>query len=148
MKKFIKLRSSKGWIVVLATLIGLTFGGYSFTKNAVSTQVYVTNCGKLDYKPSLIIKFCADAGVLISHIEWSSWSADSAVGKGAYEINDCQPTCVAGKVHHADIEIVLSKSKLIQEKRALSFITIKSKDGKNLPLSNSPIDEWPLELAG
>lgn len=142
------LRYSKGWIVVLATIIGLSFGAYTFINRAVTTQVYVTNCGTVDYKPAVLIKFCADAGVEITAIEWGSWSAQQAKGTGVYEINDCQPTCVAGKFHHATVEIALSKSKSIGGKETLTFISIKTKDGKNLPLSSSPNDAWPLELAG
>ncbi len=146
--KFSQLRHSKGWIVLLATLLGVSYGGYTFVNRAVTTQVYVTNCGILDYKPTTIIKFCADAGVLISQIEWDTWSADGAAGIGEYQINDCVPSCVAGKLHFAHVDIVLSKEKSIKGKKALTFISIKTKDGKNLPTSNSPTDAWPMELAG
>lgn len=143
-----KVKSSKGWIVLLATLIGLGFGGYTFVNRAVTTQVYVTNCGILDYKPSAILKFCADASVGIDKIEWATWSADGATGEGIYQINDCKPTCVAGKLHFAAVEIILSKGKRIDGKKALTFISIKTKEATNLPLSNSQSDEWPMELAG
>ncbi|CAB4970778.1 unannotated protein [freshwater metagenome] len=145
---FKTLRNSRGWIFVLATVVGLSFGGYTFVHRALTSHVYVTNCGVIDYKPTVVIKFCADAGVLISQVEWSSWSTDSATGSGVYEINDCQPTCVAGKSHYADVEIVLSKLKNISGKSAFTFIKIKTKDSKNLPLSQSSEDAWPLELAG
>ena len=148
MGRWKKLKSSKGWVVLLATIIALGFGGYTFVNRAVTTHVYVSNCGILDYKPSVILKFCADAGVGIGQIEWTSWSAEGGRGTGTYEINDCAPTCVAGKRHYADVEIILSKIKTIDGKKALTFISITTKDGKVLPLSQSPNDEWPLELAG
>jgi len=146
--KFNQLRNSKGWIVLLATLLGLGFGGYTFVNRAITSQVYVTNCGILDYKPTAILKFCADAGVGIDKIEWTAWSAEGAIGEGIYQINDCEPTCVAGKLHFTDVEIILSKGKTIDGKKALTYISIKTKDGTNLPLSNSHGDEWPMELAG
>lgn len=133
---------------MLATIIGLSYGGYTFVHRAVTTQVYVTNCGILDYKPTALLKYCADAGVRIDKIEWTTWSADGATGEGLYQINDCTPTCVAGKPHFADVEIILSKGKSIEGKKALTYISIKTKDGTNLPLSNSHSDEWPMELAG
>jgi hypothetical protein len=148
MKSFREYRYSKGWIVLLATAVGLSYGGYTYINRAVTSQVYVTNCGMQDYKPTTIIKFCADAGVGVGAIEWSSWSADGATGEGKYEINDCIPTCVAGKQHSADVTVVLSKSKTIAGKPTLTYIVIKTKDGKNLPLSDSPTDAWPMELAG
>ncbi len=148
MKSFRELRYSKGWIVLLATLIGVSYGGYTFIHRAVTSQAYVTNCGMQDYKPTTIIKFCADAGVGIGAIEWNTWSAKGATGEGKYQINDCQPTCVAGKEHFADVNVTLSKSKVINGKPTLTRIEVKTKDGKNLPLSNSSTDSWPLELAG
>lgn len=148
MKKSRDVRYSKGWIVVLATVIGLSYGGYTYVHRAVIQQVYVTNCGILDYKPTGMIKFCTDTSVGIDQIKWTTWSAEGATGEGKYQINDCQPTCVAGKLHYSEVEIVLSKSKSIGSKTALTFISIKTRDGKNLPLSNSNSDAWPLELAG
>ena len=148
MKKFSDLRYSKGWIVVLATIVGLGYGGYIFVHRAVTQQVYVTNCGILDYKPTEMIKFCTDASVEIDQIKWTTWSTEGATGEGVYKINDCQPTCIAGKLHYTDVEIILNKSKSIDGKKILTFISIKTKDEKNLPLSDSYSDAWPLELAG
>ena len=148
MKSFREFRYSKGWIVLLASVLGLGYGGYTFINRAVTSQVYVTNCGMQDYKPTTIIKFCADSGVGVGAIEWSSWSADGATGEGKYQINDCLPNCAAGKQHYADVSVVLSKSKNIKGKPTLTFITITTKDKKNLPLSDSPSDAWPMELAG
>ena len=148
MKSFREIRYSKGWIVLLATVVGLGFGSYTFINRAVTSQVYVTNCGMQDYKPTTIIKFCADAGVGVGAIEWSSWNAEGATGEGKYQINDCEPSCVDGKLYYADVTLTLSKSKTINGKPTLTFISIKTKDGKNLPLSNSPKDSWPMELAG
>ncbi len=148
MKKLSDARYSKGWIVLLATVVGVSFGAYTFVNRAVTSQVYVTNCGIQDFKPNSLTKFCADAGVLVDSIEWQSWSKDGAYGKGIYHINDCEPTCVEGKFHEAQILVTLSKVKTIQGKPTLTFITVTTEDKKNLPLANSATDAWPLELAG
>ena len=148
MKNFRHYRSSKGWIVLLATVVGLSYGGYTFIHRAVTSQVYVTNCGIQDYKPTTIIKFCADAGVGIGAIKWNSWNTDGATGEGTYQINDCSPSCVEGKQHYANVTIELSKSKIINGKPTLTYIKVMTKDGENLPLSDSPTDSWPMELAG
>ena len=148
MKNFRQYRYSKGWIVLLATVVGLSYGGYTFINRAVTSQVYVTNCGIQDYKPEVIIKFCADAGVGVGAIEWSTWSAEGASGEGKYQINDCLPSCVEGKQFYADVTVELSKTKTIKGKPTLTYIKVTTKDGKNLPLSASPADAWPMELAG
>ncbi|CAB5120243.1 MAG: hypothetical protein F2954_05245 [Actinobacteria bacterium] len=146
--KFKQLRYSKGWIAVLATIVGLGFGSYTFINRAVTSQVYVTNCGILDYKPTAILKYCGETDEGIDKIQWLTWGADGASAEGQYQINDCKPTCDVGKIHFAEVQIVLSKSKVIDGKRALTFITIESADGSALPLNNSSSDAWPLELAG
>jgi hypothetical protein len=148
MKSFREYRYSKGWIVLLATVVGLSYGGYTFINRAVTSQVYVTNCGMHDYKPEVILKFCADAGVGVGAIEWSSWSAEGATGEGKYQVNDCLPNCAEGKQYYADVTVELSKSKIIDGKPTLTYIRVKTKDGKNLPLSDSSTDAWPMELAG
>lgn len=146
--QFKNMRYSRGWILALATIVGISFGGYTFVNRAITTQAYVTNCGIIDYKPTTILKFCADAGVAISAIEWESWSAKGASGKGKYQINNCEPSCVEGKIYYAEVGIELTKAKKINGKKVLTFISLKTKDGSNLPLSTSPLDAWPLELAG
>lgn len=146
--KLKQMRYSKGWIVLLATVVGLSFGGYTFVNRAVSSHVYVTNCGMLDYKPTAIFKFCAETNEGIGKIQWLTWSADGATGKGLYQINDCKPTCEVGKIHFAEVQITLSKGKKIDGKLALTFISIESVEETNLPFSNSSKDAWPLELAG
>jgi hypothetical protein len=148
MSRWKKFKSSKGWVVLFATIIALGFGGYTFVNRAVTTQVYVTNCGILDYKPVAMLKYCGDTSVGIDEITWLSWSAKGAAGEGIYQINDCEPSCDAGKLHYAEVQITVNKAKIIDGKQALTFISITTKDGKILPLSQSPIDEWPLELAG
>lgn len=141
-------RYSKGWILALATILGVGFGGYTFVNRALTTQVYVTNCGIIDYKPTAILKFCADGGVAIGAIQWETWSAQGATGIGKYQINNCSPNCDDGKIYYADVEVKLSRMKSLDSKEVLTFISLKTKDGKNLPLSSSPRDAWPLELAG
>ena len=146
--KFKQMRYSRGWILALATILSISFGGYIFVNRAITTQAYVTNCGIIDYKPTSVLKFCADGGVAIGGIEWETWSARGATGTGKYQINDCSPNCADGKIYYADVQIQLSKSKTLNGKDVLTFISLKTKDGKNLPLSSSPRDAWPLELAG
>ena len=56
--------------------------------------------------------------------------------------------CAEGKAHYADVVVELSKAKTINGKPTLTYIKVTTKDGKNLPLSDSPDDAWPMELAG
>jgi len=148
MAKFSKARYSRGWIVLLATLIGLSYGGYTYVHRAITAQVYIENCGHVDYKPKVILKFCADAGVGIADIDWTQWSASQAEGTAKYSANDCNPTCVAGKFSSAEVYVKLSKLKKINGKDAFTYIQVETKDGTPLPLLKSKDDQWSLEMAG
>ena len=148
MSKFEKARRSKGWIVLLATAIALAYGGYTYIHTAISQQLYVTNCGIVDYKPHVLLKFCADAGVGVGDIEWTQWSKAGGEGTAKYTANDCDPTCVDGSFITKEVFVKLSKLKKIHGKEAFTYIQVESKDKKALPLLNSMDDEWSLELAG
>ena len=48
-------------------------------------------------KPTSITLTCADGGVSVNKITWSSWHPDQAVGKGVLSWNTCLPqNCAAG----------------------------------------------------
>jgi hypothetical protein len=39
---------------------------------------------------------CADYGIYISGILWSSWTSTSAQGSGTLHVNNCTPNCASG----------------------------------------------------
>ena len=148
MSNFEKARRSKGWIVLLATVVGLGVGGYTYIHRAISEQLYVTNCDTVDYKPDALLKFCADGGVGVWEVEWTQWNKDGAEGTGKYVANDCDPSCVDGKIFTQEVYVKLSKLKKMDNKQAFTYVQVESKDKKVLPLLDSMDDEWSLEMAG
>ncbi len=42
------------------------------------------------------ILYCADGGAQLTHLTWSSWGADGAVGKGILSVRTCVPSCAEG----------------------------------------------------
>lgn len=77
--------------------------------NAAPSDTSIVDCsGDLVTKPSTIVITCGDASVSINKITWSSWTADSAKGKGVLAWNTCLPkTCVNGIVQKYRVRIVL-----------------------------------------
>jgi hypothetical protein len=145
---FSEARRSKGWIVLLATVLGVSIGAYSFISSARSQHVYTVTCGIIDFKPGVFYKTCADGGISLRELQWESWSQDGARGKGLYAINNCLPNCAEGKVFTVPVDILLSGNQPLDElrgKRLLNKITIKSLDKKPLPQSGSNTDSWVLE---
>lgn len=132
-------------LLALVTVIGLSWGMYTYVSNAKTEQVYAYNCGLVDFKPMSLTPFCADAGVGISNIKWQVWSADKATGSGLYEMNMCDPSCVEGKWVYANVNVTLTKSVLDKGKKVLTRVDFGTVNGKNLPLSNKSTNGWDLE---
>jgi hypothetical protein len=146
--KFSEARRSKGWIVLLATVVGLSLGAYSFISNARANHVYTITCGIVDYKPGVFFKSCADGGIAVGQIQWDSWSQDGARGKGIYAINDCKPDCKSGTLIKAPVTVLLTGAQPLDQvrgKRVLNHIEIATADKKPLPLGSSNTDDWHLE---
>ena len=141
------MKPTRTMIILLAvvTVIGISIGTFTYLHRAVSEQVYAYDCGKIEYKPTSLTPYCADAGVGVSGIRWERWSAEKATGTGKFGINLCEPTCSAGKWKSADVTVILTKSVLDKGKRVLTRIDFETVDGKNLPLSDKPTNGWDLQ---
>lgn len=58
-------------------------------------------------RPKAIVFACADFGLSIDHLRWSSWGGRVARGHGTYRYNDCDPYCAARHFHASPAEIHL-----------------------------------------
>ena len=68
---------------------------------ATSPRYVVLNCSlKPVVAPSTIIIACADAGMGVQDLHWTSWTPKLASGYGTFWENDCTPNCAEGHVHH------------------------------------------------
>ena len=146
--KFAEARRSKGWVVLLATVVGISLGAYSFISNARANHVYTVTCGIVDYKPGVFFKTCADGGIAVGQMQWESWSQNGARGKGTYAINNCSPDCATGKLFKVPVDVILTGNSpldTVRGKRVLNRIVIKTLDKKPLPLNSSNTDSWVLE---
>jgi hypothetical protein len=144
---FREARKSKGWIVLLASVLGISIGGYSFINNALTNHVYTVNCGQVDYKPKVFLKVCGDQHVAISDIQWDSWSADGARGKAVYVVNDCNPTCASGMQNQVEVNVVLTGNTpldIVRSKSVLNRLEITTVNKKTLPESSATRESWNL----
>jgi len=146
--KFSEARKSKGWIVLLATVLGVGMGAFTFISSARANHVYTVTCGIVDYKPGVFFKSCADGGIAVGEIQWESWNKTGAEGKGVYAINDCSPDCATGKLHKANVTVTLTGNSpldVVNKKSVLTHIRIATADMKPLPLGTSSTDSWDLQ---
>jgi len=58
------------------------------------------NCTTPSIEPAEIVLACADYGVLVEGLRWTSWTAASAMAAGTLVYNDCTPDCAEGHHHH------------------------------------------------
>ena len=84
-------------------------GTPAVTHASVSTQApsanalkyVVLDCGfKPVVAPSTFIITCADAGIGVQHLHWTSWTPKLAGGYGTFWENDCMPNCAGGHFHY------------------------------------------------
>jgi hypothetical protein len=68
----------------------------------------VGNCAGSQVRPSTIIVACADAGIQLTHLRWSSFGGSRVHATGDYTYNDCKPDCAAGHFHSYPVRVVLS----------------------------------------
>ena len=63
------------------------------------------NCRRGRYKPAQVIISCADANFRARSIDWSSWTATEARGRGTALVNDCEPNCAEGTFRRFPIRL-------------------------------------------
>jgi hypothetical protein len=76
---------------------------------AVPKLVTISNCGDHETKPDFIMIACADGGNILEHLKWTVWSTTVALATGIQEINDCEPSCAAGKFHSYPVTVKLDR---------------------------------------
>jgi hypothetical protein len=71
------------------------------TTQAAAAKYVVLNCGlKPVVQPSTYVITCADAGIGVKDLHWTSWTSKLASGDGTFWENDCTPNCAAGHFHY------------------------------------------------
>jgi hypothetical protein len=78
----------------------------------------------LTARPTEIVISCADNGLGVQHLTWSSWSASSATGQGSLWLNLCKPDCADGTFAHYPVKTALSHVKYSSDGPWFSVLTI------------------------
>jgi hypothetical protein len=67
---------------------------------AQDLRYVVLNCNdKPEARPGTYVLTCADGGMYLQGLHWTSWTAKLASGYGTFWENDCTPDCAAGHFH-------------------------------------------------
>jgi hypothetical protein len=67
---------------------------------AASAQPVVINCSNQAVtRPANFTPYCADYGIVLKHMHWTSWNSHLASGYGTVVENDEYPSHAAGKIY-------------------------------------------------
>jgi hypothetical protein len=74
---------------------------------AKAPGLVLLNCsGHGTTEPSSYIITCADAGIRLEGLHWTTWSSHLAGAYGTLSENDCQPSCAGG--HFRDYTVIVT----------------------------------------
>ena len=107
-----------------------------------SSEVLSFICELIMAKPSEATPYCADFGIAVWNIKWSTWQASGATGKGTYRTNDCDPNCADGTIYSAPVDVKLEGLYTDGKRYFLRNLTFTSKE--TLPLSDTNAGTWDV----
>jgi hypothetical protein len=102
---------------ILTGIIAAGGGGAAFASSGTTSITHATSSTKamvarapryvvLDcsfkpvVEPSTFTIACADAGIGVRDLHWTSWTPKLASGHGTFWENDCTPNCAEGHFHY------------------------------------------------
>jgi hypothetical protein len=62
-----------------------------------ASPLKITNCNQASSRPKSLTLACGDGNTVLKGLKWSSFGGASALAKGTFTINLCEPNCAAGK---------------------------------------------------
>jgi hypothetical protein len=69
-------------------------------------QVFINDCGVGDsQQPLQITLMCADGGMYLDEIKWTTWTSKQATGRAVYSKNTCKPDCASGKMERFPVTV-------------------------------------------
>ncbi len=107
-------------------------------------QVLTWNCEIPEHKPESILITCADGGIYVEKIQWSTWNQEGATGIGIFSENLCEPSCAEGMRVTAPVNLALSNLTEQNDKYYLRTLDITASDGKDFPWGMANGLQWDL----
>ena len=78
----------------------------------------------LSREPLSITLACADAGIGVQDMLWTSWTTKTATGSGLLWEKLCVPDCAAGKMGYYPVEVTLSAVRASAKGQWFSELTV------------------------
>ena len=109
-----------------------------------ASKVLTWNCELEEHKPELIFFTCADGGLYVEKIKWSTWTKDGATGSGIFSENLCEPSCAEGQRVEAEVNLSLTNLTEQNGKYYLRTLDISTTNGKDFPWGRANGFEWDV----
>jgi len=109
-----------------------------------ASKVLTWNCELEEHKPELIFLTCADGGLYVEKIKWSTWTKDGATGSGIFSENLCEPSCAEGRREEAQVNLSLSNLTEHNGKYFLRTLDISAANGKDFPWGRANGFVWDV----
>jgi hypothetical protein len=97
------------------------------TKDVVTYDCETDN----NFKPESFFFTCADGNDGINKISWNTWGPMGAAGSGSRYYNDCNPSCVDGKIHSTPALVRLSTPTRVGSQIYLTLLHYSVDGGKS-----------------
>ena len=130
--------------VFLSAALAVSLFSSQQSKNLTTEQVLTWDCETAQYKPESITITCADGGIFVEKIQWSTWSQEGATGTGIYSENLCEPNCAEGERVTAPVKLTLSNLTEYKGKIYLRTLDITTSDGKDFPWGKGDSIQWDV----
>jgi hypothetical protein len=130
--------------VFLSAALAVSLFSSQQSKTITPEQVLTWDCETAQYKPESITITCADGGIFVEKIQWSTWSKEGATGMGIYSENLCEPNCAEGERVTAPVKLTLSNLTENKGKVYLRTLDIVTSDGKDFPWGRAGGFQWDV----
>jgi hypothetical protein len=98
------------WLIAVAATVSVAAAAAALPASAAA-RTYMPDCqSKLRFQPRSVTVFCADAGMVVRRVDWTSWGDDRARGDSRRAfVNDCEPSCADGTFHRYHAQLLLRR---------------------------------------
>jgi len=130
--------------VFLSAAFAVSLFSNQSSKPITTAQVFTWDCETAEYKPEIITITCADGGIFVEKIQWSTWGKKGATGVGTLSENLCLPNCAEGRRVTAPVNLILSNPTEYKRKIYLRTLDISTLNGKDFPWGKTGGFQWDV----
>ena len=149
MKKLHNPRATAAVAIAAAAALGTTLllSTIAPSRQPISTaakDIFTWDCEYPEHKPKAITLTCADGGLYVDEITWTTWSKTGATGTGTFFENLCEPNCAEGEQVSAPVKIALTELSPRNGKNYLRTLDISTQGGKDFPWGRANGLQWDV----